>query len=328
MNTNFDNVNFGRKDGVEVHYNERTNEVFVVAPNQYDLTWQLKGKNQEGGNYSNQVPWNDTAKLDELSWVVQKPTSELQKKLVLVIPNENLNTPEKQAHFNNKVNKTRERVIEASKEYNQFFYKKDADGTYKTKTPSDKLEEFSYKAAWDEPGNRTAKFHFAKNDPKNPVLAGEVAHAGKYYAVLYTGHDKDNIKFEIVNTGKFLKGEDLKDQNRENAIQKILPVGQHVFIDRDKLGNVLEVSKEPIALEKNHPELVAVNKAIEAAKIEAQAPAVETQEPEVKPEVKVEAPKVETAKPEVKVESTAPPEEKVVIKKAPAKKKAPAVAKV
>lgn len=310
MNNDYDNINFGKKDGVEVHFNEKANEVFVVAPNQYDLTWQLKGKNQEGGPYSHDVKWNDTAKLDELSWIVQKPTAELQKKLVVIIPAGNLDSPEKQRSFNNKVDKTRERVIEASKEYNEFFYKKDPDGTFRTKTISDKLEEFSYKAAWEEPGNRTAKFHFAKNDKNNPILAGEVAHAGKYYAVLYTGHDKDNIKFEIINTGKFLKGEDLKDQNREKAIQAILPVGEKVFIDRDKLGNVLEISKEPIPLEKNHPELIAVNKAIEAAKIEAQAPAVEQPKPEAKPEAQ------------------APAEEKTVIKKAPAKKKTQSIAKV
>lgn len=310
MNNDYDNINFGKKSAVEVHFNEKTNEVFVVAPNQYDLTWQLKGKNQEGGPYSTLVRYDDTKKLDELSHIVKMPTKKLQSKLVLIIPAENLDSPEKQRSFNNKIDKTRERVVEASKEYNEFFFKKDPDGTYKTQKISDKLEEFAYKAAWEEPGDRTHSFHFPKNDKSNPILAGEVAHAGKYYVVLYAGFDEKQINYHVINTGKFLKGEDLKDQNREKAIQAILPVGDKVFIDRDKLGNVLEISKEPIPLEKNHPELIAVNKAIEAAKIEAQAPAVEQPKPEAKPEAQV------------------PAEEKTVIKKAPAKKKTQSIAKV
>lgn len=301
MSTNFDNVAFGKKDGVEVFHNEKTNEVVVVCPNQYDLYWQLRGKTQEGTQYSNQVMWNDTNKLNEVSFIAKKSVDELKKKMVLTVPAENLNSPEKQQYFNNKVNKTRERVIEASKEYNQFFFKKDQDGTYKTRTISDKLEEYSYKAAFEQPGDRKPNFHFAKNDKNNPVLSGEVAHAGKYYVVLYTGHDQNNINFEIINTGKFLKGEDLKEQNRERAVQEICPVGEKIYIDRDKLGNVLEVSKEPIALEKNHPELVAINKAVEAAKQDvAQAPKAEP-----------------TPKADENVE---------IVKKAPAKKKA-AVAK-
>lgn len=297
MNT-FENVVFDRKDGVEVYFNEKSNEVVVLAPNQYDLTWQLKGKNQEGEQYSDTIRSDDTKKREELSFATQRPMDYLAKKLVVTIPAKNLDSPEKQQFFNNKVKKTRERVVEAAKEYNQFFFKKDPDGTHRTKTPSEKLEEFSYKAAFDEPGNRKFDFHFAKNDKNNPILAGEVAHADKYYVVLYTGFDKENVKFEIINTGKFLKGEDLKDQNRATAIAKVCPVGEKLFIDRDKLGNVLEVSKEPIPIEKNHPEIVAINKAVEQAKVELANPP----KPEPKPE------------PEAKEGAT--------VKKAPAKKKA------
>jgi len=304
MNTNFENVAFGRKDGVEIHHDKKNNQVIVLAPNQYDLIWQLKGKNQAGEPYSSQVLWNETDKLNEISFVVQKKVDEFKNKAIIVVPLNNLDSPEKQQYFNNKVTKTRERVVEAAKEYNNFFYKKDPDGTHKTKTISDKLEEFTYKAAWEEAGDRKAQFHFAKNDKNNPVLAGEVAHAGKYYVVLYSGFDKESVKFEIVNTGKFLKGDQLKDQNREKAIQELLPLGKRVFVDRDKLGNVIEISDQEIPLSKNHPELVAVNKAIEAAKTETQDNAQKVEEQKQQPE-----------------------EQKTVIKKTQAKKKV-ATAKV
>lgn len=300
MNT-FENINFGRKDGVEVHLDEKNNQVIVLAPNQYDLVWQLKGKNQAGEPYSTQLKSDETKKIEDVSWVVKKKVEEFNKKAIIIIPASNLDSPEKQQYFNNKVNKTRERVVEAAQEYNSFFYKKDPDGTYKTKTMSDKIDEYNYKAAWEQSGDRTAKFHFSKNDPKNPVLAGEVAHAGKYYTVFFTGFDKDNIKFEIMNTGKFLKGEQLKDQNREKAIAEILPVGEKVFIDRDRLGNVLEVSKTEIDLAKNHPELVAVAKAVEAVKTEQ----VQSNEKEK--------------------ETIAPEEKKTVVKKTATKKATQAV---
>ncbi|WP_136419516.1 hypothetical protein [Herbaspirillum sp. ST 5-3] len=275
MNT-FDTINFGKKDGVEVFHDEQKNEVVVVAPNQYDLIWQLKGKTEDGTPYSDQVAWNNTDRLTELSFLAKKSVDELQKKAVLVIPAGNLESSDKQKFFNSKVNKTRERVLEAATEYNSFFYRKDQDGTYRSKTTSDKVEEFLYKAAFEQPGERQPSFHFAKNDKDNPILSGEVAHVGKYYVVLYSGFGEDKINFDVVNTGKFLKGDQLKEQNREKEMQKILSVGEKVFIDRDKMGNVIEVSKEPIPLEKNHPELAA------AAKVEKQTEEIKLKEEKAK----------------------------------------------
>ena len=244
-------VNTGEQDGVKV-YAIPDNGVYIVeCPNFYDCYWKLTGKMKDKdqilgsrlkptditetvqslvdqGKLSNEEKENfgmlALIKYDEQG----KPQFKEEKMVHIVVPINNLSSPDEITSFNFAINHARSANQERLQEMGRFKFKNGRDGEL-----TDQLHALAPEDAF-EVGSRRLKVSLGK--PEKNWLGGQVLQAGKFYTFVHTGNSERQdpehgkivtVHVHAVNTADLLKGNDWKYENREKAVRELCPEGDN-----------------------------------------------------------------------------------------------------
>lgn len=244
-------VNTGEQDGVKV-YAIPDNGVYIVeCPNFYDCYWKLTGKMKDKdqilgsrlkptditetvqslvdqGKLSNEEKENfgmlALIKYDEQG----KPQFKEEKMVHIVVPINNLSSPDEITSFNFAINHARSANQERLQEMGRFKFKNGRDGE-----PTEQIKALAPDNAY-EVGSRRLKVVLGK--PEQNWTAGQVLQANKFYTFVHTGNSEKTdpeegkivtVHVRAVNTADLLKGDDWRLENREKAVREICPEGEN-----------------------------------------------------------------------------------------------------
>lgn len=244
-------VNTGEQDGVKVYAIPDAGVYIVETPNFYDCYWKLTGKmkdkDQVLGNKLKPTDITETVqslvdqgrlapeekesfgmlgliKYDEQG----KPQFKEEKMVHIVVPIDNLSSPDEITSFNYAINHARGVNQERLQELGRFKFKNGRDGEL-----TDKLQSLAPEDAF-EVGSRRLKVSLGK--PEKNWLGGEILQAGKFYTFVHTGNSERQdpeqgkivtVHVHAVNTADLLKGTDWKLENREKAVRELCPEGEN-----------------------------------------------------------------------------------------------------
>lgn len=243
-------VNTGEQDGIKV-YAIPDNGVYIVeCPNFYDCYWKLTGKMKDKdkvlGNKLKPTDITETVQslvdqgritseekesfgmLSLIKYDEQgKPQFKEEKMVHIMVPIDNLSTPEEITSFNHTIRHARGVNQERLQEMGRFKFKNGRDGEL-----TDQLQALAPEDAFVQ-GSRRLKVSLGK--PEKNWLGGEILQAGKFYTFVHTGNSEREdpeqgkivtVHIHAVNTADLLKGNDWRLENREKAVRELCPEGE------------------------------------------------------------------------------------------------------
>lgn len=321
-------VNTGEQDGVKV-YAIPDNGVYIVeCPNFYDCYWKLTGKMKDKDKIlgsklkptditetvqslvdQGRITAEEKENFGMLSLIKYdeqgKPQFKEEKAVHIVVPIDNLSTPDEITSFNFAINHARSVNQERLQEMGRFKFKNGRDGE-----KTDQLQALAPDNAFE--GSRRLKVSLGK--PEKNWVGGEVLQAGKFYTFVHTGNSERvdpeegrivTVHIHAVNTADLLKGNDWKLENREKAVRELCPEGENKSFNWSQNSKIRVSDYNPEKTLENkakkeqerqkyaataEPSSVKVPFEIAAKKDEATQQKVEEQKPEPVQEEKKKAP--------------------------------------